>query len=461
MRVSTYKQLPQEQRGYVQFVARETCIARDELYMSWLINNGAKSFINIPTAHIYEYYFEHGPAMKTLKHLALWMERNWTKHITAYPLKKRTIIQSAKNLSLASRTDDRSTIQKAYKHYMRALYNFGEYIWSAWALIYHIEPEVILQCPDTLDRIMSLERPIEFLAMKQALFRLPPDQIIKRYGWLNMYNPFNTPYSVEEVIKLKQETSKREIEEHVRRFSITRRTFRRLLASIPDNSLRKKVQMVHAYAFLKTDRIDAWRQVMAGARGFFEYLAGRKKGLTLNETCNMFSGEILDALTSSVFPPIEQLRLRSAHRAAYYLHNNTVDIVYDQRLIRETTKKLQESLSNDKTLKGIVACKGQARGRVVVIAHSDDLKKVRQGDIFVAKYTFPSFTPFMLKCGAIVTDEGGITGHAAIVSREYNKSCIIATQMATRILHDGDMVDVDANRGIITVLKKYSKYGYS
>jgi pyruvate,water dikinase len=59
----------------------------------------------------------------------------------------------------------------------------------------------------------------------------------------------------------------------------------------------------------------------------------------------------------------------------------------------------------------------------------------------------------MKKASAIVTDEGGITCHAAIVSRELNKPCIIGTQIATELLFDGEIVEVDANNGVVRKIK--------
>ena len=58
------------------------------------------------------------------------------------------------------------------------------------------------------------------------------------------------------------------------------------------------------------------------------------------------------------------------------------------------------------------------------------------------------------KASAIVTNEGGITSHAAILAREYNIPCIVGTKIATQILKDGDMVEVDANSGLVRILKK-------
>jgi len=60
----------------------------------------------------------------------------------------------------------------------------------------------------------------------------------------------------------------------------------------------------------------------------------------------------------------------------------------------------------------------------------------------------------MKKASAIVTDEGGLLSHAAITSRELNKPCIIGTKVATKVLRDGDLIEVDANKGLVKIIKK-------
>lgn len=68
--------------------------------------------------------------------------------------------------------------------------------------------------------------------------------------------------------------------------------------------------------------------------------------------------------------------------------------------------------------------------------------------------TTPNTVPYLSRVRAIVTDEGGITSHAAIVSRELRIPCIIGTKIATKVLKDGDVVEVDAKKGIVRKIKK-------
>jgi phosphohistidine swiveling domain-containing protein len=105
-------------------------------------------------------------------------------------------------------------------------------------------------------------------------------------------------------------------------------------------------------------------------------------------------------------------------------------------------------------IKGNVAYKGSAKGEVKKVYTKKDFDKFNEGDILVSTMTIPDFMPIMKKAAAIVTDEGGITCHAAIVARELKKSCIIGTKIATQVLHDGDLVEVDADRGIVKIIKK-------
>ena len=79
---------------------------------------------------------------------------------------------------------------------------------------------------------------------------------------------------------------------------------------------------------------------------------------------------------------------------------------------------------------------------------------VEIGDIMVSPMTTPDFVPAMEKAAAFITDEGGIMCHAAIIAREMKKPCIIGTKIATDVLRDGDVVEVDAYSGIVRVITK-------
>ncbi len=100
-------------------------------------------------------------------------------------------------------------------------------------------------------------------------------------------------------------------------------------------------------------------------------------------------------------------------------------------------------------VKGLIASPGVVRGRVRVCESISDINKVGVGEILVASMTRPEYLPAMQRAIAFVTDEGGITCHAAIVAREMKKPCVIGTKIATKVFKDGDLVEVDAEKGIV------------
>ena len=128
--------------------------------------------------------------------------------------------------------------------------------------------------------------------------------------------------------------------------------------------------------------------------------------------------------------------------------------VISGNLAKEIHKKIFEKEQEDVTeIKGMIACQGKVSGLVKIVRTIHDVINVSQGDVLVASMTRPEMVLAMRKAVAIVTDEGGITSHAAIVSRELGIPCIIGTKIATKVLRDGDMVEVDADKGIVRKLK--------
>lgn len=107
-------------------------------------------------------------------------------------------------------------------------------------------------------------------------------------------------------------------------------------------------------------------------------------------------------------------------------------------------------------IKGVVANKGMAKGTVRLILHtkrniSKDVSKFKKGEVLVTEMTRPATILACRKAAAIVTDEGGVICHAAIISRELNIPCIVGANIATQVLKDGDEVEVDANEGIVRI----------
>jgi len=125
-----------------------------------------------------------------------------------------------------------------------------------------------------------------------------------------------------------------------------------------------------------------------------------------------------------------------------------------QNLVSKKYKKQKKAGSKDATnqIKGICASRGTAKGKVKVVFSNKDIPKVNKGDILVSSMINPDFVIAMEKAAAFVTDEGGITCHAAIISRELNIPCIIGTSVATKKLFDNREIEVDTEKGKITLI---------
>lgn len=160
----------------------------------------------------------------------------------------------------------------------------------------------------------------------------------------------------------------------------------------------------------------------------------------------------LEEFESDKIPTVKQLEARENH-FIYFKDTLYTDISFEEWKKQHPEVKVIEEkpeASSYHELKGTTAMKGFATGIVRVVMSKSELERVQEGDILVTSMTTPDFLPAMHKAAAFVTDEGGITCHAAIVAREIGKPCVIGTKFATQVLKDGDMLEVDANTGIVT-----------
>jgi len=129
--------------------------------------------------------------------------------------------------------------------------------------------------------------------------------------------------------------------------------------------------------------------------------------------------------------------------------------ILQSRPITTIGKREGKSMSSDKSKEAKILVKGQgaapgiATGKVVIIRDVKDTGAVKEGDILVTRMTNPDMVPAMRKVAAIVTDEGGMTCHAAIVSRELGTPAVVGTKTATQQLTNGQLVTVDGEMGLV------------
>jgi len=121
----------------------------------------------------------------------------------------------------------------------------------------------------------------------------------------------------------------------------------------------------------------------------------------------------------------------------------------------DSVKQLEdvEAVDGVSEVRGVMANPGFVVGTARIVTRASDFEKVQAGDILVSKNTTPEFILVIEKCAGIVTDVGGVTSHAAIVSRELNKPCVVGTGNATQVFRDGDLVEVDADNAVARFFK--------
>lgn len=171
---------------------------------------------------------------------------------------------------------------------------------------------------------------------------------------------------------------------------------------------------------------------------------------TLLETLSV--SELYDIISEKKSIPTN-LKNRHEHSVVTIINSNNYHFITGRKADDFLKRHLfKEKIKDKKNIVGQVAQPGKVIGRAKLVFGPQHNDKVQPGDILISTATSPQLLPAMKRAAAFVTDVGGITSHAAIVARELKKPCIVATKYATRLLKDGDRVEVDANHGIVKIL---------
>lgn len=203
--------------------------------------------------------------------------------------------------------------------------------------------------------------------------------------------------------------------------------------------------------FFKADRKDIFFQSYYEVRPLIEEI-GKRIGLTAKDTMYLLPEEVKTALLENTFNKKEIQQRRKD--CVIYCDNGPIQIISGKEArayIKMYAEK--EVIPDVSELKGSCANTGYAKGRAKLILAPKDMIKMNEGDILIANATNPDVVPAMKKASAIVTNSGGITCHAAIVSRELGKPAVIGTKIATEVIKDNDLVEVDADKGIVRIIK--------
>ncbi|MBI2445974.1 hypothetical protein HYV43_06310 [Candidatus Micrarchaeota archaeon] len=203
-------------------------------------------------------------------------------------------------------------------------------------------------------------------------------------------------------------------------------------------------------AYLKAMRKDAQVHSYYYLDGFFKYVA-RQFGLSPTQARFHTSDELIAILRGHQEPDAARAN-RRFKQCFFSTYRGKIEVVEGQAAAKLAEKVRRPQVVATDQIRGSCACPGTASGTVKVVNTVEEAEKVLPGDILVSYATNPELVSAMRKAAAIVTDMGGLTCHAAIVSRELNIPCVIGTKNATAVLKDGDMVKVNADDGSVMKL---------
>jgi phosphohistidine swiveling domain-containing protein len=220
--------------------------------------------------------------------------------------------------------------------------------------------------------------------------------------------------------------------------------------------IKNVVETIHELALLRSDLKSCWQGIDFYLIPIFQEVASRHNEKTEDLFYYYLSGDIKNLLFENKKLSLEEKNNREKcfvglwkdGKAKYYSGEEAEKVVSQELGDLAEIKVVNE-------LKGVCANSGIAKGKVRILP-TNDVKKTRflrkyfnKGEILVTGMTQPAIMDIASKAGALVTDEGGMLSHAAIISRELKIPCVVGTEVASRVLKDGDLVEVDADKGVV------------
>ncbi len=226
----------------------------------------------------------------------------------------------------------------------------------------------------------------------------------------------------------------------------------------PEN-IRKLIQAIRDFIFLRTYTTESTDHLFfVGRHTIFKEIANRLN-IPLLDLIMLNDKEILEILNTGILSQNKKDEIENRKKGFGIIWlNSNVDIVFGneslelQYEIAQMYKKTNNEIieKNKNIILGSVANKGKIIGPAKILKNDSDIYKVNNGDIIVASMTTPNYISAMEKASGFITDEGGITCHAAILSREFNVPCIVGTLNATELIKDGETIELNAYTGKIS-----------
>jgi phosphoenolpyruvate synthase/pyruvate phosphate dikinase len=278
---------------------------------------------------------------------------------------------------------------------------------------------------------------------------------LKQFDHLGQYYYFQQPYTYRDIISRIKNLLKKDISRELANLAEQKRVPLETKKIVKGLKLDKKtiltIQIIKEWAFAGNSFDEKYTETICNLKNLISETAKRLK-ITVKEVTELIPDEILDGLKQGGIEDDFKIKLKERLKeSAISLEKGKIRIISGNDLKKYYQQELkeEEKIGKTKQISGQPASPGLARGRVHVVWAIEEIATVKKGEILVAPATTPAHVPAMEKAAAIVTDEGGLLSHAAIVSRELGVPCIVGTKIGTKALKDGDLVEVDASKGIV------------
>ncbi len=286
-------------------------------------------------------------------------------------------------------------------------------------VLYQIKPD---------KKTMIMEYRDELLGLQEENIQ----DFVKKYEWMGTHMFMNTGLTEEKVKKEMVEVLNSKKEENVSE-------------KLPD-IYGGVIKIGSRLAFYRTYLVECFNKAAYVYRPVIESLAG-ENGLSYDDVLWLTYEEVIKLKKEKKIPNYKE------RKNGFGIINidNKEEVIIGEELVEQLEECWEKVAEGIKEIEGMVACKkgGTVKGIVRVIEEAKYISKMEKSDILVANETTPDYVVGMKIAGAIVTNQGGITSHAAITSRELGIPCIIGTKIATQVLKDGDLVEVNADNGIV------------
>ncbi len=274
----------------------------------------------------------------------------------------------------------------------------------------------------------------------------------QKYSWLNMYMWTGHPWTLEEYVQRIQDIlrNRQKLEEELEVKDKKIAYAKSIVEDIHDLATKTFFKNLQYLIYLKTYRIDVFTESWYYVQNLIAEI-GKRLGLSYDDLGRLTGSEIPRVLNGESISPGE---LRKRDHVVVARVDNVTNYYYGEAFHKILTVLDSFGMSDTKELKGTIGYKGIVRGIAKVLLTDQELGKLNKGDILVSNLTNPNYNPAFAIVAGLVTDEGGVLCHSAIMAREFSIPCVIGTKFATKVIQDGDMIEVDANKGTVRILEK-------